>query len=523
MSYITPTFIVAYFGDQITIPITLQGGEESNWRLYLQTDIASDTGITITTTRSSSVKWTPPSSLYLNLPDNAELSLNLILSYTNAKGEKERSSTVLTLRPHPTRDRPVISSYTLTDTTGAKDALGVYIVGKSQIKLTPAVTTKNGAKWPECLYVDALSIGGYVDWGGQYTTRLGVQNQSSVTIGVPLVAGNSTLSFYVTDSRNQKSANTTTTIQAVNYTAPQVTTFTVQRCDADGTLNDSGVCVKLSYSFAIDPVNNQNAKGFAVQYNNGQGNWITVENVTDVYTKTAEKIIAGPFSTDQAYQFQYKITDAFGTITNTSQKILPSKRIINIWKTMRSVGIGRMAEGLETFRIAFETWFEKKVHFAEIEADSIKITGSNLFLETHPVGSLYLSTSGTDPGTIYGGRWNAFGAGRTLVGVGTGNDGETQYTVTPDSRGGEYFHELTWDEMPEHGHNLSSDGTAHSFSWGGSGKTVYAPVSATAGNGDNNYINTKQNDWSATQPAGLGYAHNNMQPYIAVYMWIRVA
>lgn len=509
MSYITPTFIVAYFGDQITIPITLQGGEESNWRLYLQTDIATDTGITITTTRSSSVKWTPPSSLYLNDPDRQEFGLNLILSYTNAKGEEERSYTVLTLSPHPTRDRPVIKSYAITDTSGAKDLLGVYIVGKSNLKLTPAVETKKGALWPHSLQADGLSVGGYVEWGGNYTTRIGVQNQSSASIGMPLVAGNSTLSFYVMDSRNVKSENITTTLATVEYDAPTVSQFTVQRCDADGTLNDSGVCVKLSYSFAIDPVGNKNSKGFVVQYNNGQGSWITVENITDVYTKTAEKIIAGPFSTDQAYQFQYKITDAFGTITNTSQKILPSKRIINIWKTMRSVGIGRMAEGLETFRCALETWFEKKVHFKEIECESLKITGSNIFLETHPVNSPFFTLSRTNPGTIYGGKWVLYAQGRTIIGAGSGSDiNGYDMTFAVDSTGGEYYHTLTIDEMPSHSH-------AQNVSALNNGVALRNDYNADESGG----VYPQGID---TDTTGGGYPHNNMMPYIVMYIWLRV-
>lgn len=40
----------------------------------------------------------------------------------------------------------------------------------------------------------------------------------------------------------------------------------------------------------------------------------------------------------------------------------------------------------------------------------------------YPVGSIYLSTVATNPGTVFGvGTWTAYGAGRVLVGAGTGS------------------------------------------------------------------------------------------------------
>ncbi len=39
-----------------------------------------------------------------------------------------------------------------------------------------------------------------------------------------------------------------------------------------------------------------------------------------------------------------------------------------------------------------------------------------LFLALHPIGSIYLSTAATNPGSIFGGTWTAWGAGRVPVG-----------------------------------------------------------------------------------------------------------
>src|SRR5574344_77914 len=47
---------------------------------------------------------------------------------------------------------------------------------------------------------------------------------------------------------------------------------------------------------------------------------------------------------------------------------------------------------------------------------------NNIFLKNYPVGSIYISTSSTNPSSLYGGTWESYGQGRTLIGVGSGID-----------------------------------------------------------------------------------------------------
>ena len=44
-------------------------------------------------------------------------------------------------------------------------------------------------------------------------------------------------------------------------------------------------------------------------------------------------------------------------------------------------------------------------------------------LDVYPVGAIYMSMSSTNPGTLFGGTWEAWGSGRVPVGVNT-NDGD---------------------------------------------------------------------------------------------------
>lgn len=75
-------------------------------------------------------------------------------------------------------------------------------------------------------------------------------------------------------------------------------------------------------------------------------------------------------------------------------------------------------------------------------------TSGSMFLKVYPVGSIYISTSSENPGNIYGGTWEEYGKGRTLVGVDS-NDSDFS---TVEKLGGEKTHTLTIDEMPSHNH-----------------------------------------------------------------------
>lgn len=72
----------------------------------------------------------------------------------------------------------------------------------------------------------------------------------------------------------------------------------------------------------------------------------------------------------------------------------------------------------------------------------------------HPVGSIYISTSSTNPGNFLGGTWVAWGTGRFPIGIDPNNK---TWFATSEKTGGDWNHyhstgdhTLTIQEMPEH-------------------------------------------------------------------------
>lgn len=124
----------------------------------------------------------------------------------------------------------------------------------------------------------------------------------------------------------------------------------------------------------------------------------------------------------------------------------------------------------------------------------------------YPVGSIFTTTtayanSAAVVAAIGGTTWTAFGAGKVLVGV----DGSDSDFNTVEETGGAKTHTLTISEMPAHTHGYQK----HT---GNSALSIH-DIAHTV----NSYANTQ------TTSTGGGAAHNNLQPYITVYMWKRTA
>ncbi len=136
---------------------------------------------------------------------------------------------------------------------------------------------------------------------------------------------------------------------------------------------------------------------------------------------------------------------------------------------------------------------------------------NQLLNKVYPIGSVYMSVNSTSPATLFGGTWVQI-KDTFLLSAGD--------TYAAGATGGEAEHTLTTGEMPSHKHSHYAHYQWHS----GSTNTLQAGGSVLNIGSSSGYahIDTAQ---VATQSndVGGGQAHNNMPPYLAVYMWKRTA
>lgn len=175
----------------------------------------------------------------------------------------------------------------------------------------------------------------------------------------------------------------------------------------------------------------------------------------------------------------------------------------------------------------------------EIEQEGTEVNSITLnqaFLDTHPVGSLYLSLDETDPADLFGGTWKLIGKDLCLIGAGN------KYTAG-NTVGNETVTLLT-KNLPAHTHKIpqlsgatNSTGTHNhigryaQYGTTGGSKLVLRRISNedeykgtdTAVEGNGGHSHTITTNESTTGSTGSGTAFNITPKSLAVYIWNRTA
>lgn len=134
-----------------------------------------------------------------------------------------------------------------------------------------------------------------------------------------------------------------------------------------------------------------------------------------------------------------------------------------------------------------------------------------------PVGSLYFSTNSTSPASLFGGSWEAYAPGRTLVGV------DEKHPL--NSTGGAATHTITQQELPPHVHDLfarvngDTDMDRADFVMN---QWAYRGQYLQNGNWYPRLAHTLQGNYAGS----IEYPNNPIsieQPYVAVHCWRRIA
>lgn len=160
-----------------------------------------------------------------------------------------------------------------------------------------------------------------------------------------------------------------------------------------------------------------------------------------------------------------------------------------------------------------------------------------------PVGSIYISTTSTNPATLFGfGTWVAFGAGRAIVGQDTGDSSFDTLEETGGSKDAvvvSHNHSATMTTAGGHEHYLThntlvaSSGQAivdvnssNYIAARTTGNTDYAYAFRATGNAANIGRSSYQGSHAHTitvNSTGSSGTNANLQPYVVVKMWKRTA
>lgn len=152
--------------------------------------------------------------------------------------------------------------------------------------------------------------------------------------------------------------------------------------------------------------------------------------------------------------------------------------------------------------------------------DNMKIL-DEIWKVIYPVGSVYISVNAVSPQDLFGGTWVQI-EDRFLLSAGS--------SYTAGATGGAATHTLTTAQMPSHTHTFTGTAASHTHASGlykriddyGSG-TLDAAIWSSSYGDSVKTGSTSITPKGTNSSTGGGGAHNNMPPYLVVYMWKRTA
>ena len=466
-----------------------------------------------------SYSYTIPTSWEKNMPNTTSAIATFILETLNGDTVIGRKSINATVQVR-SGIVPTIGNPTIEDTNSISKAMGLYVQSQSCIKFTIPTSGNQGST------ITSVS------------TKFNNQTYSGSTFTTQAIQDSGTLTYTitVTDSRG-RTATKSGSINVVAYNPPSLTNVSAKRANSSYAVDESsGTYALLHFKVGFTSLSNKNVTSFYIQYRaSGATSWTKINSWANNYTLEQDYKAGNLFtSTTTTYEIAFGVKDKF--MSDYSWQIVtvtPTYTLINFGKDGKSLTFfgqdGNNANRLTVngdlvsnkYKFSSVSENTSSTHVLVENGNEIQYRDWNKLVNSiksamYPVGSVYITYNNNNPGTFLGGTWERFGQGRTLVGEGTGNDGSTSMSFTPNSSDGKY-----------------KNTHYHVTSFGWDMNAFYAGKPDGAKNGDYNRTSVIPNGYivsansSATSQSRLNWTDDrtisNVQPYIVVYFWRRTA
>ena len=433
-------------------------------------------GTVCTTSSATSVAWNTSNgnTVALAAQNTAGQSVTVAFTIVTYSGATEvgRNTATCTMAI-PSTVKPSVA-LTVADAAGYLATYGAYVQGKSKLTITATPTLAYGS--PIKTY--AITADGKTYSSSPVTTDV-LQNKGTLAVTAKVI-----------DNRTYPSDVVSTNITVLEY-APPCVTVTAYRCNSSGTADTEGAYMKFGFTATISSLNNKNSATYSISYYAGSGTPTTVSGSGLSYTSG---VIACDVS--KIWTIDVTVTDKLGS-TPKSAVIPIAFTLMDFYNTGKGVALGKVATR-DGFDCAMPAYFTG----ATAMPAGMTIGGKTLLNLIYPVGSIYMSVSSTSPATFLGGTWERI-QDKFLLAAGS--------TYAAGATGGEATHKLTTSEMPAHTHNAAVAGGTEAY---GTTRTAI---------GSFNVVTSGYLDSSTSVRTGGDGAHNNMPPYLAVYVWKRTA
>lgn len=251
-----------------------------------------------------------------------------------------------------------------------------------------------------------------------------------------------------------------------------------------------------------------------------------IKNLKDIVPGVASTSTAGLMSASDKTKLDGIATGANKTIvdsalSSTSTNPVQNKVVNTALGKKLNLSGGTMTGALTTKGIKLTSGTDYGATLPSNPAANqlfFQTAGTNFVLDNvYPIGSIYMNVNSTNPGTLFGGTWEQI-QGKFLLGMSS--------SYPAGSQGGEASHTLTTEEMPSHGHNPANESGYYGFITNSQKAFTVGDMGVQSGSGRYYPYASAAFDISRntlTGTTGGGKSHNNMPPYLSIYIWKRTA
>lgn len=518
---------------------------------------------TIGSTTDSSYVWAVPAGLASRIPSSTSGTCRITCTSDAGSTYVDVTLTV----PDTATFRPTITSVSIAldnSMNSVVNGWGIYLQGFSK------------------LVINAAASAGYstiVSWNIDYIigSLSGTSSSASISLSqtspILMQSGTYPVSLTVTDARGRiATADGFAYFTVHAYSTPNITDPVMYRCNSSGVQDDeNGTYLYSNGTPTYSSCNGKNSVTTTFEYK---------ERSAETYTSAAFRAVVGGGNINvlKSYNMRIKVKDALNTFYYDG--IVSTQAVSMNIKPAQDGGVcfGGYAQEDKSVELA-EGW---KLRIPSLEDIMIGDTplseligggGSGGASSAYPIGSIFISTVATNPKTLLGfGVWEQI-KDTFLLACGS--------LYSAGAMGGEASHLLTAAELPVHYHgipshshslnshthdagSLVSDSISHfhyasvapaycntfrGYMMRDTGYTSYSGEYAAAGSSSGKgfsldtsmTVNVGSNVHSHaitgttagaggttgtyggnTATTGSGASHNNLPPYLAVYVWQRM-
>lgn len=294
---------------------------------------------------ATSISWTPPLSLAAENTYGTSVSVKLTLQTYASDGTYIGTTTATISCAIPASVKPSCT-VAVSDATDYTSQYGKPVQGLSKLNIKVTPTTSYGSP------IESYSISAD---GSKYTS-------AEVTTGVLRNSGELTISATVKDART-RSGSASAKLDVLPYSAPTVIKLQVHRCDQDGTENDQGEYIRVTFSARVTNLGGSNSARYVLRYKDAEAGSFTTVSLTDLnntYTVTDYEFV---FAADSnlTYDVEILASDDHGSGSRATTAST-AFTLLNWHKSGTGFGIGKVSGQENTMEVALIADFQGPVH-----------------------------------------------------------------------------------------------------------------------------------------------------------------